>query len=227
MSFRRTITVLVSVSALALISVPVVAAGAAPLEVAAVTHWYQGKSGTVKWAIGDEFLQQLTNAGASLTFCSAAKLSVISGVNVATMPARGNSMIQLGTGSGSVDGATDCIVTIEGNGTSVELTTLYFDVSTSSSGMAASINDEYTYIASGPGRKVPKVATRGKLAVLSPPLTTEAALADILRGPQNPDGTYAGPVPTMTPDGVNLGLFQLQLKVKASSRPQNPSNSEG
>lgn len=227
MTIRRTITVLVSMTALALIGAPVVAAGAAPLQVGAGTHWYEGRTGTVKWAIGDEFLQQLTDAGASLSFCSAAKLSVISGVNIATMPARGNSIIQLGGSASGVDGATDCLVTIEGNGTSVEFTTMYFSVSPSSSGMSASIDDEYTGIASGPGRKVPKVATRGRLAVISPPLTTEAGLAAILRGAQNPDGTYAGPVPTMTDQAANLGLFQLQLKVKATSRPQNPNNSEG
>lgn len=227
MGIRRTITAVVAVSTLVFVSVPVVAAGAAPLDVVAGTHWYQGKTGTVKWAIGDEFLQALADAGATLTFCSAAKLSVISDVNIATMPAHGNSVIQLGSRGGGMDGATDCAVTIVGNGTSVELTTLYFGVSNSGSDMSASINDEYTGIASGPGKRVPKVATGGKLAVISPPLTTEAALATILRGEQNPDGTYAGPVPTMTADGVNLGLFQLQLKVKAMSRPQNPNNSEG
>jgi hypothetical protein len=224
---RRTITAVVSVSALVLISVPVVAAGAVPLSVRTGTHWYEGKSGTVRWAVGDEFLQQLTDAGATLSFCSAAKLSVISGVNVATMPARGNSIILLGSRSGDVDGATDCTITISGNGTEVELTTLYFNVSTSSSGMSASINGDFTGIATGPGKKMPKLATRGKIAVISPPLTTEPALAAILRGEQNSDGTFSGPVPTMTDEGMNLGLFQLQLKVKATSRPQNPDNSEG
>lgn len=227
MGIRRIIAVCAAVSTVALISMPLVAAGAAPLGVGAGTHWYEGRSGTVKWAIGDEFLQQLADAGATLTFCSAAKLSVTSGVNVATMPAHGNSIIRLGGSGGGMDGATDCAVTVVGNGTRVELTTLFFDVSTSGSAMNASIDDEYTAMASGPGKRVPKVATSGRLAVISPPLTTEAGFADVLRGARNADGTYSGPVPTMTADGVNLGLFQLQLKVKATSRPQNPNNSEG
>ena len=151
MTIRRSITAIAIVSALALVSAPAAAADTAPLGVGAGTHWYEGRTGTVKWAIGDEFLQQLTDAGASLSFCSAAKLSVISGVNIATMPARGNSIIQLGGSGSGVDGATDCLVTIEGNGTSVELTTMYFSVSPSSSDISASIDDEYTASPAAPG----------------------------------------------------------------------------
>ena len=217
MRIRRTIVAIVSVSALALMCTPI--ATGVPLTVGSASRWYEGKTGTVKWAIGDEFLQGLTDAGATMSFCSAAKLSVVSGVNVVTMPARGNSIILLNNADASVDGASDCAVTISGNGATVELTTLYFSAATSAdSGMNASINDEYTDVASGGTARLPKQANKNKIAVISPALTSAPSFLDTLRN---------GPAPSLSTDPVNVGLFQLVLKVKKTSRPQNPNNSEG
>ncbi len=229
MGIRRTITVMASTAALALGGLPMVApVAAAPLGVESASHWYEGRTGTVRWAIGDEFLEQLTGAGATMTFCSAAKMSVVSGVNVATMPVRGNSLIRLNAKESGVDAVADCTVTITGNGTTVELTSLYFSAASGyPSGMSATINDEYTEIASGASKRLPKQATNGRIAVISPVLVTVSAFSDILRGQQRADGGYDGPVPTMTTEAVTLGLFQLVLKVKSTSRPQDPHNSEG
>jgi hypothetical protein len=216
---RRTITAIIGISALALMSVPVAAEAAAPSGVVSASNWYEGKTGTVKWAIADEFLQQLTDAGATMNFCDAAKLSTVSGVNVATMPVTGNSIIELNGGKGSFDGVTDCLVTISGNGATVEFSRMYFGVTSgNTSYISALFNDEYTGIATGASKKLPKRATANRVSVVSPPVLVDADFADILR---------AGPVPNMTTEPVNLGLFQLTLKVKKTSRPQNPNNSEG
>jgi hypothetical protein len=219
MSMTRAFTAIISASALALITAPYAgAAGATPLSAASATHWYQGKTGTIKWAIGDEFLQQLTDAGATMSFCSAAKLAVVSGVNVATMPAHGNSIIRLGGGGNTFDGVTDCAVTISGNGTEIVLSKLYFSVSgTYPSDMSADINEAFTALGVGASTKLPKVATRNRIAVISPALVTKSEFTDLLR---------SGPAPSMTSEAVNLGLFQLGLKVKATSQPQDPHNEE-
>ena len=216
MSIRRTVTAIVSVSALILISAPL--ATGAPLSAGAGSSWFEGRAGTVKWAIGDEFLQGLADAGATISFCTAAKFSVVSGVNVVTMPAHGNSAMLLNSPDASADGAADCSVTISGNGTSVELTTLYFSVAArSTSVMSADINDEYTTMATGGSAKLPKKPTKNKVAMISPVLTTEAAFLDILRN---------GPAPSLSSDPVNLGLFQLVLKVKKTTSPMSSGNSE-
>jgi hypothetical protein len=173
----------------------------------------------VKWAIGDEFLQQLTDAGATMSFCSEAKLSVVSGVNVVTMPVHGNSVILLNASGASVDATTDCVVTISGNGVSVDMTMLTFNAAAQlSSGMSAAINDDYIELASGGTAKLPKLATTNKIAVISPVLMTVPSFIDILRN---------GAAPTLSTEPATLGLFQLVLKVKKTSRPQGSGNSEG
>jgi hypothetical protein len=227
---RRAVVALISIAAVGLGSAPLASAsGPVPQVSSAGSRWYEGKAGTVQWAIGSDFVTQLTDAGAAMTFCKAAKMSVISDVNVVTLPAHGNSIIELNGSQASFDGASDCAVTITGNGRTVTLTKLYFSVSAAyPSSMSATINDNYTDMASGAKKKLPKQANRSKITAVSPVLTIQAASADILRGQLDPQtGSYDGPVPTMTTDAVNVGLFQLTLKVKTTTRPVNPQNSEG
>lgn len=232
MRVRRTITAVISVSVLALVGLPAAAgAGAAPTGVASGVRWYEGKTGTVQWAIGSEFLAQLDQAGAVLSFCSAAKVAVdeSSGVTIVTMPAHGSSAIRLNARDSSMDGVADCAATITGNNTSVELTSLGFDVASAySSGMSATINDENAVLGSGARMKLPKQATRNKITVVSPVILVDSTFADLLRGQQNASGAYEGPVPTMTTEPTTLGLFQLSLKVKVTKvGPMSSGNSEG
>ncbi|MBK9739437.1 MAG: hypothetical protein IPO93_07965 [Actinobacteria bacterium] len=232
MRVRRTLTAIISVSALTLvIAPPAVSAGATPTGVASAVRWYEGKTGTVQWAIGSEFLAQLDQAGAVLSFCSAAKIAVdeSSGVTIVTMPAHGSSAIRLNARDSSMDGSADCAATITGNNTSVELTTLGFDVASAyPSGISASVNDERAVLGSGARMKLPKQAVRNKITVVSPVLLVDSTFADLLRGPQDASGAYTGPVPTMTTEPTTLGLFQLSLKVKVTKvGPMSSGNSEG
>jgi hypothetical protein len=73
------------------------------------------------------------------------------------------------------------------------------------------------------------MATRNKITVTSPVIVMESSFGDVLRGSLNPaTGLYGGPVPTMTTEPVNLGLFQLAMKAKTMTRPPLSSgNSEG
>ena len=224
MGVRRTITVLVSVSAVALLSVPVAApAGAAPTGVSSAIRYYEGRTGTVQWAIGAEFMAQLDESGAVLSICNEARVTVdqASGVNIVTMPATGNGLISLNGRENSVDAVSECTITITGNGATVELTHLQFDVTSAySSDIAATIADDYTTLGSGASKRLPKAATRNRIAVTSPVILVESSFADILRGQLNPStGAYDGPVPSMTTEAANLGMFRLVLKVRPTTRP--------
>lgn len=231
MRVRPSIAALVGVVAMVLLSGPVaVTAQAAPTGVPSATRWYEGKTGTVQWAFGAEFQNQLEQAGASLSFCSAAKVATdaASGVTYVTMPVSGNSVIQLNGRENSVDAVADCTVTITGNGTSVQLDAMSFGVaSASTSDISATVLDEYTVLGTGARMKLPRAATRNKITVVSPVVVMSTQFADILRGQQNAaTGEYDGPVPTMTTEPTSLGLFRLALKVKSIREP-SVHNSEG
>lgn len=230
MRVRRSITALVSVSTLVLLSVPAVTAQAVPHGVASAVRWYEGRTGTVQWAFGQEFQDQLVQAGASLSFCSAAKVATdsASGITIVTMPVTGNSVIQLNGRENSVDAVTDCTITVTGNGTSVELDGVAFGVtSASTSDISSTVSDEYLVLGSGARMKLPKAATRNKITVVSPGIVTSSEFADILRGQQSAaTGKYDGPVPSMTTEPTNLGAFRLVLKVKSIREPV-VHNSEG
>jgi hypothetical protein len=217
----RTVTALVSASALVLLSVPIaVTAEAVSAGAPSATRWYQGRTGTVQWAIGPDFQAQLDASGASLNFCSAAKIKVDSGsgITIVTMPVHGNSVIALNGPQSSIDAVTECAVTVSGNGATVELTNMGFGVyGDSPSDMTATIADEYTTLGEGARMKLPKKATSNKLKVVSPVIMMSAPFADILRAA----------VPTLTTDATALGLFQLTVKVKPTKGPMSSGNSEG
>lgn len=222
MAARRTITAIASASVLAMALVPAAAgAGAAPLGAASAARWYEGRTGTVQWAIGAEFMQQVVDGGADLSVCSAAKVAVdeASGISIVTLPVHGNSMIQLNGSKSGVDAVSDCLVTISGNGATVELTQMYFSVSDAyPSGISATFDGEYIDVGSGAARRLPKQATRNRITVVSPVIQTEPTFNDLVRTA----------VPSMTTEPVNIGVFRLSLKVKSIPRPPMSSgNSEG
>jgi len=218
---RRTITTIIGMSSTALLLLPAgTPATAAQLGVPSATRWYEGRTGTVQWAVGSEFMQLLTDGGATLNVCPAAKVSVDagSGVSIVSIPVSGNSVIQLNGRENGMDAVSTCAITVTGNGATVELTGLSFTVATAyASSIGASNGDESLDLGTGARKKLPKRATRGTITATSPVIVTSSAFNDLLR---------AGPVPTMTSDPVNLGLFRLVMKVKAIKETV-VENSEG
>lgn len=215
MGIRRTITVVVSVSALVLLSVPgAVSAGAEPASAAWSARHYYATSGKIEMVLAPAFLEQVQAAGATVSSTGDVTISVdkASGLSIASMPTASYGSVVLNTSKSIVDmGGIDGI-TITGNGSSVEMSYMGFAItSASGSTVTAGINDGHMDIGVGPRSKLPKQATRNRLSVTSSLVMVTPDFADVLRN---------GPVPSMTTDAIPLGMFRLTLKVKAGQPPR-------
>ena len=208
MRIRRTVTAIVSVSALILISAPL--ATGAPLSAPRWFELVRRKRGDGEVGHRGRVPAGLADAGATIS-SAPRQVPVVSGVNVATMPAHGNSPSLNGPNAASTASA-DCTVTITGNGTSVELRP-----STSPSpplhlGHECRRSTATTQRWRPVRREAAQAADEQEGHVISPVLTTEAAFptscavvrSDAVQRPGEP-----GPVPAV-------------LKVKATSKPQDP-----